>query len=106
MFIGRENASQVCINEIYGCKTFLDVVIVECQSSSEMVSVMYLTHFYGEKRGRRLEGDEVWHEHFRMVKGVWNGRKLVSYPNKLPKEDGVAFCGLGRIIVLSLMCGL
>lgn len=39
-----------------------------------------------------------------MVEGAWNGRKLVSYPNTLPKENEVAFCGLGRIIVLSLLC--
>ena len=50
MFIGRENASQVCINKIYGCKTFLDVVIVECQSSSEMVGHVSDPFLWGKER--------------------------------------------------------
>jgi hypothetical protein len=50
MGLHRENASQVCINEIYGCKTFLDVVIVECQSSSEMVCHVSDPFLWGKER--------------------------------------------------------
>jgi hypothetical protein len=42
-------ASQVC-NKIYGCKTFLDVVIVGCQSSSEMISHVSDPFLWGKGR--------------------------------------------------------